>query len=190
MRRHPDIVVLLDEIEKAHPDVFLTLLQVLEDGRLTDSKGRTVDFTNTLIVMTSNLRTFADLKSHFRPELINRLDEIITFDRLAPETLQRIVDLQLLQVEKRLLENQQIGLVVSPAARAWLGEHGYDEEFGARPLRRVIEKQLLNPLSELLLAGKLEGKPLVRVDARGGELVIEPAAAPAGARGERKTANS
>ena len=190
VRRHPYSVVLLDEIEKAHPDVFLTLLQVLEDGRLTDSKGRTVDFTNTLIVMTSNLRTFADLKLHFRPELINRLDEIITFDRLAPETLQRIVDLQLLQVEKRLLENQQIGLVVSPAARTWLGEHGYDEEFGARPLRRVIEKQLLNPLSELLLAGKLEGKPLVRVDARGGELVIEPAAAPAGARGERKTAKS
>ena len=177
VRRHPYSVVLFDEIEKAHADVFLTLLQVLEDGRLTDSKGRTVDFTNTLIVMTSNLRTFADLKGHFRPELINRLDEIVTFDRLAPETLKRIVDLQLQQVEKRLLENQQIGLVVSEAARAWLGEHGYDEEFGARPLRRVIEKQLLNPLSEMLLSGQLEGKPMVRVDVSGGHLTIEASAA-------------
>jgi len=173
VRRHPYSVVLFDEIEKAHPDVFLALLQVLEDGRLTDSKGRTVDFTNTLIVMTSNLRSFAELKGHFRPEFINRIDEIVTFGHLAPETLKRIVDLQLQLVEKRLLENQQIGLVVSEAARVWLGEHGYDEEFGARPLRRVIEKRLLNPLSELLLAGKLEGNPTVRVDARDDELVIE-----------------
>ncbi len=185
VRRHPYSVVLFDEVEKAHPDVFLTLLQVLEDGRLTDSKGRTVDFTNTLIVMTSNLRTFDALKHHFRPEFINRLDEVVVFDRLAPKTLAHIVDLQLQRVAARLLEHQQIGLKVTDAARAWLAERGYDEEFGARPLRREIEKRLLNPLSEMLLAGKLEGKPLVRVDVLDGELVLEAAPAMETKRAQR-----
>ena len=183
VRRHPYSVVLLDEIEKAHADVFLTLLQVLEDGRLTDSKGRTVDFTNTLIVMTSNLRSMDAMKRHFRPEFLNRIDEVLVFGPLAKETLTKIVDLQLQRIEARLLENQQIGLVVTDAARLWLAEQGYDEEYGARPLRRVIEKHLLNPLSQLLLAGKLEGKPIVRVDAQDGELVLEPAAAAAESSG-------
>ena len=179
VRRHPFSVVLLDEIEKAHPDVFLTLLQVLEDGRLTDSKGRTVDFANTLIVMTSNLRGMDAMKRHFRPEFLNRIDEVLVFEPLGRATLERIVNLQLQRIEERLLEHQQLGLVVTEAARGWLAEHGYDEEYGARPLRRVIEKRLLNPLSELLLSGKLEGKPIVRVDAKDGELTLEPAAADA-----------
>ncbi len=163
VRRHPYSVVLFDEIEKAHPDVFLTLLQVLEDGRLTDSKGRTVDFTNTLLVMTSNIRSRDEMKRSFRPEFINRIDDIIFFEPLSKEVLRRIVDIQIRNVRERLVKTHDLHLEVTEAARDWLGEVGYDPEYGARPLRRVIEKELLNRLADLLLAGDLKGKNKVVV---------------------------
>ena len=197
VRRHPYAVVLLDEIEKAHPDVFNTLLQVLDDGRLTDSRGRTVDFRNTLLIMTSNLggalgaaaahdgedhagyaKRYRDaLHAHFRPEFINRLDEVLVFRPLSPEVLQRIVDLQLENVEARLLDRHQLSLTVDEEARAWLAEHGYDVDFGARPLRRVIEKELLNPLAGLLLADDLGDATAVRVTVADGHLAVTPAPA-------------
>ena len=163
VRRHPYSVVLFDEIEKAHPDVFLTLLQVLEDGRLTDSKGRTVDFTNTLLVMTSNIRSRDEMKRSFRPEFINRIDDILFFEPLSKEVLRRIVDIQIRNVRERLVKTHDLHLEVTEAARDWLGEVGYDPEYGARPLRRVIEKELLNRLADLLLAGDLKGKNKVVV---------------------------
>lgn len=165
VRRHPYAVVLFDEIEKAHPDVFNTLLQVLDDGRLTDSKGRTVDFRNTLLVMTSNIRSMEQLKMHFRPEFINRLDEVLEFKPLPREAIVRIVDLQLHQLAERMMHNNQLGLQVTAAAREWFAEHGYDHDFGARPLRRLLQRELLNPLSTKLLAGELEGVNMVQVDA-------------------------
>ena len=172
VRRHPYAVVLFDEIEKAHPDVFNTLLQVLDDGRLTDSKGRTVDFRNTLLVMTSNIRDLEQLKQHFRPEFINRLDEVLVFNRLPIEVIKHIVDLQLHQLEERLMHNNQLGLHISNAAREWFAEHGYDHDFGARPLRRLLQKELLNPLSTKLLAGELEGVHLVTVDVIDGTITF------------------
>lgn len=176
VRRHPYAVVLFDEIEKAHPDVFNTLLQVLDDGRLTDSKGRTVDFRNTLIVMTSNIRSMEQLKGHFRPEFINRLDEVLVFSPLSPEVLTRIVDLQLHQLEERLMQRQQLSLRITEAARSWFAEHGYDPDFGARPLRRVLQRSLLNPLSELLLAGTLEDCHVVEVEVVDDEIQVQPVA--------------
>jgi ATP-dependent Clp protease ATP-binding subunit ClpB len=170
VRRHPYAVVLFDEVEKAHPDVFNTLLQVLDDGRLTDSKGRTVDFRNTLIAMTSNLRSMDQLKGHFRPEFINRLDEVLVFSPLSAAVIERIVDLQLHRLEERMMRSHQLGLTVDDDARAWFAEHGYDEEFGARPLRRVLQRELLNPLSEMLLAGELEGKHVVEVGVADGRI--------------------
>ena len=177
VRRHPYAVVLFDEIEKAHPDVFNTLLQVLDDGRLTDSKGRTVDFRNTLLVMTSNLRGMDGLKAHFRPEFINRIDEVLVFDSLSKEVLAEIVDMQLKELSTRLMRNAQLQLKVDQEARVWLGERGYDPDFGARPLRRVLQRELLNPLSERLLKGELEGCHEVRVGVLDGKLVLEPAIA-------------
>lgn len=174
VRRHPYAVILFDEIEKAHPDVFNTLLQVLDDGRLTDSKGRTVDFRNTLLVMTSNIRDLEHLKLHFRPEFINRLDEVLVFNRLPMEAIKRIVDLQIQQLQTRLMHNNQMGLSVTAAARNWFAEHGYDQDFGARPLRRLLQRTLLNPLSTKLLAGELEGVHLVAVDAVNGEIRLSP----------------
>ncbi|MGB0953987.1 MAG: ATP-dependent Clp protease ATP-binding subunit [Planctomycetota bacterium] len=172
VRRHPYAVVLFDEVEKAHPDVFNTLLQVLDDGRLTDSKGRTVDFRNTLLVMTSNLRGMDGLKAHFRPEFINRIDEVLVFDSLSPEVLTRIVDLQVAELAERLMRNTQLELVVDKDARAWFAERGYDPDFGARPLRRVLQRELLNPLSEKLLHGELEGCERVRVGVMDGKLTL------------------
>jgi len=177
VRRHPYAVVLFDEIEKAHPDVFNTLLQVLDDGRLTDSKGRTVDFRNTLIVMTSNIRSMEQLKGHFRPEFINRLDEVLVFQPLSEEVIERIVGLQLHQLEDRMMRSHQLGLQVSDAARAWFAKHGYDAEFGARPLRRVLQRELLNPLSEMLLAGSLEGKHVIDIEVEDEAIVLHPRAA-------------
>ncbi|HYB09084.1 MAG TPA: ATP-dependent chaperone ClpB [Alphaproteobacteria bacterium] len=190
VRRRPYQVVLFDEVEKAHPDVFNVLLQVLDDGRLTDGQGRTVDFRNTLIVMTSNLgseilaqqteeqaaeavrrRIMEIVRAHFRPEFLNRLDEILIFRRLTREQMGAIVDIQLKRVEK-LLAERKISLKLDEAARAWLANAGYDPVYGARPLKRVIQRSLQNPLATLILEGKVRDGETVRVSAKGGVLSI------------------
>jgi ATP-dependent Clp protease ATP-binding subunit ClpB len=181
VRRRPYSVVLLDEIEKAHPDVFNTLLQVLDDGRLTDGQGRTVDFKNTVLIMTSNIPIAPgaedDLRSglleYFKPEFINRLDDIIRFKPLSREQIGEIVALQTAKLEARLRE-RGIELEISPAARELLGDIGYDPTYGARPLRRVIQKRLTDKIALALLEGRLREGDSVTVDARDGELVIEP----------------
>jgi ATP-dependent Clp protease ATP-binding subunit ClpB len=150
VHRRPYAVVLLDEIEKAHPDVFNTLLQLLDDGRLTDGHGRTVDFTNTVLIMTSNLRE--DPKDFFKPEFINRIDEIVRFRPLTPDNLSEIVRIQLRQLAGRA-EGVGIKLEVDQAAEAWLAARGYDPEYGARPLRRVLQRELSDRLAVLLLDG-------------------------------------
>ena len=187
VRRRPYQVVLFDEIEKAHPDVFNVLLQVLDDGRLTDGQGRTVDFRNTLIVMTSNLGAeylvaqpegqdsgevrdlvMAEVRSHFRPEFINRIDEIILFHQLKREHMGRIVDIQLVRLTK-LLEDRKITIVLNPKAREWLAEKGYEPAYGARPLKRVIQKAVQDPLAELILSGKIkDGDRVVISDSKDG----------------------
>ena len=158
VRRRPYQVILFDEVEKAHPDVFNVLLQVLDDGRLTDGKGRTVDFKNTFLIMTSNLVHEGEekylreaLKSFFRPEFINRLDEIIVFNNLNLENIMNIASIQLEKVAQRLMENQNIKFVFDEKATKWLAENGYDEEFGARPLKRLIQQEVENPLAIKLL---------------------------------------
>jgi len=166
VRRRPYSVVLLDEIEKAHPDVFNVLLQVLDDGRLTDGQGRTVDFTNVVMIMTSNLP--GDPLSFFKPEFINRVDDIIRFRALTEEDLGRIVGIQLERVRQRLAD-RRITLEVTPQAMATLAHEGYDPSFGARPLKRVIQRQIADPASILILEGKVgEGGTLtVDVDDQG-----------------------
>jgi ATP-dependent Clp protease ATP-binding subunit ClpB len=183
VRRRPYQVVLFDEIEKAHPDVFNVLLQVLDDGRLTDGQGRTVDFRNTLIVMTSNLgseylvnqpegqdtETVRDLvmgevRANFRPEFLNRVDEIILFHRLKRENMGSIVDIQMRRLGK-LLEERKIGLKLDAKARDWLAEKGYDPAYGARPLKRAIQKSVQDPLAELILSGKVKDGETVAVSA-------------------------
>jgi ATP-dependent Clp protease ATP-binding subunit ClpB len=155
VRRRPYSVVLLDELEKAHPDVFNILLQVLEDGRLTDGQGRTVDFTNTVLIMTSNLK--GEPSDHFKPEFINRIDEIVRFRPLREEDLAIIVGIQLERLRSRLAE-RRLSLVVTPEAEQWLAHAGYDPDYGARPLRRVLQRQIEDPLALALLEGKyLEG---------------------------------
>ena len=143
VRRRPYAVVLLDELEKAHPDVFNILLQVLEDGRLTDGQGRTVDFTNTVLIMTSNLA--GEPSQYFKPEFINRIDEIVRFRPLSQADLTVIVGIQLDELRQRLAE-RRLTLVVEPEAEAWLARAGYDPDFGARPLRRVLQRQIRGPL--------------------------------------------
>ncbi|MCI0735772.1 MAG: AAA family ATPase, partial [Beijerinckiaceae bacterium] len=180
VRRRPYQVVLFDEIEKAHPDVFNVLLQVLDDGRLTDGQGRTVDFRNVLIVMTSNLgvdllvlqkegedssavhsEVMQIVRAHFRPEFLNRVDEIILFHRLRRDDMGAIVDIQFARLAK-LLEDRKITLDLEPAARAWLAGKGYDPAYGARPLKRVIQKNVQDPLAEKILAGEVhDGEKLV-----------------------------
>jgi ATP-dependent Clp protease ATP-binding subunit ClpB len=174
VRRRPYQVILFDEIEKAHPDVFNVLLQVLDDGRLTDGQGRTVDFRNTLIVMTSNLgsefltnqpegqdtdavrdQVMAVVRASFRPEFINRVDEIILFHRLKRADMTKIVDIQMERL-KKLLEDRKITIELDPAAREWLAEKGWDPAYGARPLKRVIQKSVQDPLAELILAGGIK----------------------------------
>ena len=181
VRRRPYQVVLFDEIEKAHPDVFNVLLQVLDDGRLTDGQGRTVDFRNTLIIMTSNLGSeylvnqkeghdtdevrddvMSVVRSHFRPEFLNRVDEIILFHRLQRSEMGAIVDIQLGRLQK-LLDERKIVLEVEPEARDWLADKGYDPAYGARPLKRVIQKNVQDPLAELLLAGEIRDGDTVPV---------------------------
>ncbi len=184
VRRKPYQVVLFDEIEKAHPDVFNTLLQVLDDGRLTDSKGRTVNFKNTIIIMTSNLLTGADLdkgeqdvrnllvQRGIRPEFLNRIDEIIVFHPLNWGEVKQIVRLQVENVQKMLRENG-LNLEISDEAIDFLANEGYDPEFGARPVKRAIQHLLLDDLSKALLAGRLDRNRPIRVDAKDGKLTME-----------------
>ena len=206
VRRKPFSVVLFDEIEKAHPDVFNTLLQILEEGRLTDAQGRTVDFKNTVIIMTSNLgtrdlhkravgfhadseeityeymkeRVTEELKKHFRPEFINRLDEIIVFHELTMEEIKQIVDLMLERVREQL-KGQHLDLALTDSAKSYLGQEGYDPELGARPLRRAIQRLLEDPLSERVLMGDFKAGTtiLVSYDEEADELTFEGISSPA-----------
>ena len=198
VRRRPYSVVLFDEIEKAHPDVFNSLLQILDDGRLTDGKGRTVDFKNCVIIMTSNVgsgairkhrlgfageeeeegehaglekRLLEELRKSFRPEFLNRVDEIIVFDPLTREQLAEVVDLLLTHM-RELMKGQGLALEVSDAARAHIAEEGYDAEYGARPLKRAIQRLVENPLSSALLRGEFHEGDTVKVDVAGGSLVF------------------
>ncbi len=172
VRRRPYQVILFDEVEKAHPDVFNILLQVLDDGRLTDGQGRTVDFKNTFLIMTSNLGTGENikdvrqmLKSFFRPEFINRLDEVLVFKPLGKEQIKQIVSIQLSKLQKRL-ETRHIKLKIDDNAKELLSTLGYDEEFGARPLKRVIEQEIENPLAKLILEGKIQDNMTVNIEAQ------------------------
>jgi ATP-dependent Clp protease ATP-binding subunit ClpB len=190
VRRRPYQVVLFDEIEKAHPDVFNVLLQVLDDGRLTDGQGRTVDFKNTLIIMTSNIGSdylanqkegedteavrpyvMAEMRTKFRPEFLNRIDEIILFHRLKREQMAAIVDIQIGRLQK-LLAERKLTLQLDDTARTWLANMGYDPMYGARPLKRVIQKQVQDPLAEQILAGKVRDGQTVKLTVRGGQLVV------------------
>jgi len=169
VRRRPYSVVLLDEIEKAHPDVFNVLLQVLDDGRLTDGQGRTVDFTNVVLVMTSNLQ--GDPSSFFKPEFINRVDDIIRFRSLTEEDLSRIVTIQLAHLRKRMAE-RRLTLNVTDAALAQLAHDGYDPSFGARPLKRVIQRDISDPAALLILEGKAVEGDTITVDAVDGRITV------------------
>jgi ATP-dependent Clp protease ATP-binding subunit ClpB len=197
VRRKPYSVVLLDEIEKAHPDVYNVLLQVLDDGMLTDSKGRKVNFKNTIVIMTSNIgsdiiqenfdrakpgredeiaeqtrnEVFAMLKKSMRPEFLNRIDEVIMFRPLSEANIKSIVDLQIADLSHRLLE-KGIQLSASPEAVAYLAEKGYDPQFGARPVKRLIQKEVLNELSKQLLAGKVNREEPVVLDVFDGQVVF------------------
>jgi len=162
VRRRPYSVVLLDEIEKAHPDVFNVLLQVLDDGRLTDGQGRTVDFTNTVLIMTSNLP--GDPHDFFKPEFINRVDDIIRFRALTEDDLRHIVEIQLGRLRERL-GDRRITLDVTDAAMAWLASEGFDPAFGARPLKRVIQREIGDRAAILILEGRAAEGSTVRVDA-------------------------
>ena len=189
VRRKPYSVILFDEIEKAHPDVFNVLLQVLDDGRLTDGQGRTVDFRNTVLTMTSNLGSQAimdpklnakaqdeaiqqAMREHFRPEFLNRIDEVVVFNRLSKEQLDNIVRIQLVQVEQRLHE-KRISLEFEPGALHYLGERGFDPVFGARPLKRVIQSEVLNPIAKEMIAGKIRAGDRVLIKHAGGKLTFD-----------------
>ncbi len=171
VRRKPHSVLLLDEVEKAHPDVFNVLLQVLDDGRLTDGKGRTVDFSQTLVLMTSNLRHTDQVCQFFRPEFINRLDEMLTFNTLEREQLRSIVDVQLGRLSRHLAE-QEIELEVTDEARDQLAEEGFDPEFGARPLKRAIQRCIQNPIADAILSGTIEPGGRTIVDCFDGKFVL------------------
>ncbi|MEQ8823863.1 MAG: ATP-dependent chaperone ClpB [Filomicrobium sp.] len=190
VRRRPYQVILFDEIEKAHSDVFNVLLQVLDDGRLTDGQGRTVDFKNTLIIMTSNIgseflvnqpegddveavrdEVMLAVRAHFRPEFLNRLDDIILFHRLRRQDMGQIVDIQLRRLQS-LLDDRKIAIDLSDDARSWLANRGYDPSYGARPLKRVIQRNVQDPLAEQLLAGSVRDGETVHVGVEGGNLVI------------------
>ncbi|MCF6525763.1 ATP-dependent Clp protease ATP-binding subunit [Streptomyces sp. JJ36] len=209
VRRNPYSLLLLDEVEKAHPDVFNMLLQVLDDGRLTDAQGRTVDFTNTVVVMTSNLgsealtgrgtalgfgpgggedaedaeekarreRVLRPLREHFRPEFLNRIDEIVIFRQLSSEQLRRVTDMMLDETRQRL-HAQDVEIEFAPDAVDWLMERGFQPEYGARPLRRTIQREVDNRLSRMLLGGELEAHTRLRVEVADGSLAFRPAASP------------
>jgi ATP-dependent Clp protease ATP-binding subunit ClpB len=193
VRRRPYAVVLLDEIEKAHPDVFNVLLQIMDEGRLTDGQGRTVGFTNSILIMTSNVgsqeiageaiderireRIEEILATTFKPEFLNRIDDTVIFHRLSRDDLSRIVELQVDQLAGRVRE-KGIEIELTDDARTLLGNLGYDPTYGARPLKRVIQKQLVDKLALKLLEGEFREGDVVRVDAAEGELVFEKAGAP------------
>jgi ATP-dependent Clp protease ATP-binding subunit ClpB len=180
VRRRPYSVILFDEIEKAHPEVFNALLQILDDGRLTDGHGRTVDFKNTIVIMTSNIgsqyiaevtdekqmreRVLEALRLHFKPEFLNRVDDILIFHRLSKEQLREIVILQVARL-RRLLAERQLGLELTDKARDFLAEAGYDPVYGARPLRRAIQHHLQDKLAPMLLEGKFQEGDTILVDA-------------------------
>ncbi len=193
VRRRPFSVVLFDEIEKAHHDVFNVFLQILDDGRLTDSQGRTVDFKNTVLIMTSNIGSpqileaqqtgasyedmrsvvMGELRQHFRPEFLNRVDETVVFHPLASGQLVKIVEIQLERLRTRLAE-RRIQLAITPAALAWLGERGYDPVYGARPLKRLIQQELETPLARLLVKGELRDGETASIDRKDNTLIIVP----------------
>jgi ATP-dependent Clp protease ATP-binding subunit ClpB len=187
-------VVLLDEVEKAHHDVFNVLLQVLDDGRLTDGQGRTVDFKNVILVLTSNIgsaiiqeyfldgadktkradmeaRVMNELKAHFRPEFLNRLDDVIIFQSLDEEQLAAIVDIQLQKLQKRIAA-QQIHLTLDKSARAWLAREGWDPQYGARPLKRAIQEHLLDPLATKLISAEFQPGDSIHVSTKNDQLVM------------------
>jgi ATP-dependent Clp protease ATP-binding subunit ClpB len=198
IRRKPYSVVLLDEIEKAHPDVFNILLQVLDDGRLTDNKGRTVDFKNTIIIMTSNIgshiiqenlekidahnreeiinqtrkQVFDLLKKTIKPEFLNRIDEIIMFNSLTQDEVRKIVELQLKNIQKMLEKNSSIKLTFTKKAVDFIATIGYDPQFGARPIKRVIQKNVLNELSKMILEEKVDKNSVIVVDVKNGQMVF------------------
>jgi ATP-dependent Clp protease ATP-binding subunit ClpB len=180
VRRRPYSVVLLDEIEKAHAEVFDVLLQILDDGRLTDGQGRTVDFRNTVIIMTSNIRSAESLSEHFRPEFLNRIDEIVEFKALSREQLTEIVELQLARLRRRLAD-RELSLELTDAAKEALAEAGWDPAYGARPLKRAIQRLLENPLALRLLEGEFVAGDTIRVDAQHGDLVFTKAGTAAAA---------
>jgi ATP-dependent Clp protease ATP-binding subunit ClpB len=197
VRRRPYSVVLLDEIEKAHTDVFNVLLQLLDDGRLTDGHGRTVDFRNTIVIMTSNLgaavfqdvsaspevreeKVLEEVRAHFRPEFVNRIDEVVVFDGLGRDQILEIVDIQLRELRRRLAD-RKLGLEITDAARTWLANAGYDPNFGARPLKRLLQREIQDPLALMLLSGEIHDGQTAVVDAGPEGIVIraqerEPAA--------------
>jgi ATP-dependent Clp protease ATP-binding subunit ClpB len=175
VRRRPYSVVLLDEIEKAHNEVFDVLLQILDDGRLTDGHGRTVDFRNTVIIMTSNVRSAEQMREIFRPEFLNRIDEIIEFHPLTREQLADIVELQLVRIRDRLAA-RGISIDLTDAAKEYLAEAGWDPTYGARPLKRALQRLVENPLALRLLEGEFEEGDAVRVDVENAELIFEQAA--------------
>jgi ATP-dependent Clp protease ATP-binding subunit ClpB len=177
VRRRPYSVVLLDEIEKAHPDVFNALLQVMDDGRLTDGQGRTVSFKNTVLIMTSNIPGGrAGIEATFKPEFINRLDDIVEFESLTRAQIGEIVDLQVQALIARVAE-REISIELTDDARTLLGNLGYDPTYGARPLKRVIQKRLVDPLALAILEGRFVPGDRVRVDAVDGQIVLERAQA-------------
>ncbi|MGC4097297.1 MAG: AAA family ATPase [Nitrospira sp.] len=193
VRRRPFSVILFDEIEKAHHDVFNVLLQVLDDGRLTDSQGRAVDFKNTVLIMTSNIGSpqildaqqqgasyeqmqamvLRELRQHFRPEFLNRVDELVVFHPLGTEHLIKIVDIQLEHLRARLAE-RRITLAISPSALRHLGERGYDPVYGARPLKRLIQQELETPIARLLVKGALRDGDTASIDVTNEGLVVVP----------------
>ena len=194
VRRKPYSVILFDEVDKAHPDVFNALLQVLDEGRLTDGQGRTVDFKNTVIVMTSNLGSqmiqsmagsdyavvkaavMAEVKTHFRPEFVNRIDEVVVFHALGEDSIKSIARIQLGVLQKRL-SKMDYGLDVSDAVLGELAKVGFDPVYGARPLKRAIQSEIENPLAKAILEGRFSPKDSIRVDYRGGRMLFEKAPA-------------
>ncbi|MBB4005747.1 ATP-dependent chaperone ClpB [Aurantimonas endophytica] len=206
VRRRPYQVVLFDEIEKAHPDVFNVLLQVLDDGRLTDGQGRTVDFRNTMIIMTSNLgaeylvslrddedaeaareQVMAVVRASFRPEFLNRVDEIILFHRLHRSEMGAIVDIQMARLEK-LLADRKITILLDESGREWLAQKGYDPAYGARPLKRVIQREVQDPLAERILLGDIRDEAIVKITAGGDHLIFHVVGSKSGAPGDRVAA--
>jgi ATP-dependent Clp protease ATP-binding subunit ClpB len=183
IRRRPYAVILLDEIEKAHPDVFNILLQLMDDGRLTDGQGRTVDFTNAVVIMTSNLgsggdesQVMAAVRNHFKPEFLNRVDEIVVFHRLSEADIERIVDIQVDQLADRLTA-RGLRLELTEEARKWIARTGYDPDFGARPLKRVLQREVADPIALDLLKGSFREGDTILVDAQpGGGLTFDSAA--------------